>query len=337
MYEAYLRLKTARERLEPWKNDTQSAFPWLLQSYDDRELFLVGIESPSLWKAVEDLVRRELRVEDRGLNFLPEMERTVTGRGFASLPNELKMELVYHVDIRDLTSLTFSCKFYWKEGTRIIDGFLKRCFIAIGLDWDNLRFALRHLGGILTGFMVRRMMFMESKEFRVRDFDNIELRVKNTEMATKWFAAATTYRAIKPQPSRFDGVVLQRPDDPTGFRIKLIESDAERDVFWQHSTAAFTWLGSDGFVVPYKTLGFDSKTMLCDGIDDRTLRSSIETAHREGLEIVPFHENKIELCGSHVTCPSVIRSTLDDECFAERLPIPIWSYRQRRWHGALVL
>ncbi|KAK7006998.1 hypothetical protein R3P38DRAFT_2793151 [Favolaschia claudopus] len=119
--------------------------------------------------------------------------------------------------IKNLTTLTFSCRFYWKEGVKVID---------------------RYLGGILTGLMVRRMMFMESKVFRVRDFNCIELRVNNPEMATKWFTAATTYSVIKPQASRFEALVLQRPDDPTGFRIILIDSDLQRDVFWQNLTAA---------------------------------------------------------------------------------------------------
>ncbi|KAK7007935.1 hypothetical protein R3P38DRAFT_2792061 [Favolaschia claudopus] len=276
MYEAFVHLQAARQQVKPWKDDGPTASPWLMRSYNDKQLFSLGMESPSLWKAVEDIVRRSLKItEDYELEMYSATELTDMGRRFSRLPNEIKMELVYHTNVRDLTALTLTCKFYWKEGTKVLDRFLSRCFQAIGLDWHSLRFALRHLNAILTGSVIRQMIFVESKEFRIQDFNGIKILANDPGLTNPG--------------ASLDQVVLERPNDRSHFQIRIIDSFSEGDIFWRKSTACFTWLGSDGFVVPYQNLSFESKTMLCPPIDDETLKASIVSAQEEGLEIVPFH------------------------------------------------
>ncbi|KAK7007937.1 hypothetical protein R3P38DRAFT_3211592 [Favolaschia claudopus] len=294
----------------------------MLRELDDAELCLVGVENPTLWNLVEDMVKRVFNMEGHDLHLLPDHKRTRLGRLFSALPSELQLELVHHVDVRDLTSLSLTCKFYYRECTIVFERFMNRSFAAMGLNWGSIRFMARHLGTILTGWVVHQLLFLESKSFDIDDFDCLEVRVNHAELVLKYFEAATDYMLDTEQ----SGVkVLRRPNTDSKFHIKLYASNdaPERSVFHKSLTASFSWLGGNGFVVPYAELSFKSRTMALP-----FPAAEIGMAAERGLEIVPFHADPILGCKDVITCPAMIRNTRDLHCFSEPFLSPAWSYRR---------
>ncbi|KAK7007936.1 hypothetical protein R3P38DRAFT_3211591 [Favolaschia claudopus] len=329
MMESYFRLKAGRERFQPWKNDGISALPLLLQKYDDRELFYIGLESKSLWSTVETIVKRDFELPEFLINQLPPIDQSTSGRLFARLPSETKLELVYHVNIRDMTALCQSCKFFWREGTKVMERFMKRCFDTMGLDWGSIRFAIRHMRSILSGAVVRQLAFLESQPFNIDEFQFLEVRTMHTEYVVKYFETATEYKTDEQYVSPSNVTVLHRPHHPSAFRIMIYETheSPQCSVFYQKSTASFLWLDADGFVAPYASLTFDRKTLIAYPINDKSLEAEIQRARAHNIKIIPFHGEGGD-CGTAATCPSIVRNTLDTSCFNERFLSPVWSYRR---------
>ncbi|KAF8183532.1 hypothetical protein K438DRAFT_1766821 [Mycena galopus ATCC 62051] len=319
------------QRMLPMLRDEGNLMEFL-RTCDDTGLFLISTISGKLWKAVESVMTKG-GTHEMGRTLIGHRNLTITPSSiFAIWPPELCVALTFHLELPDLKALATTCRFYHQECSRILYLHLRRCFGEIGLEWDSVRFMLRHTDTVFSGWFVHHVLFLHRRLGDRLDNWTIDLYVRAGTKAT----AAATFLALASDyyihsvndigdPLVEKTVVMRRKSFPCTAPRITIHSCTEPSrvaVFRQSLTCNINWISSSGLFVAYPSMTYSSSTMISPEYvplrDDQevqklvTLRRGAET---HGIRLAIPHADGRSRCGVSDNCPSVVRSSLDEYAF----------------------
>jgi hypothetical protein len=151
----------------------------VLRASSDRELFFLGIENRFLWQKITSFLADEsskLCIDEAPLKCNPSLrfriicdfspvipvhERHSLGRLFAALPMELYVEVIDHLNVRELAALAGTCRFFNRECSIALHRYMVEVFSSIGLSWVSVRFMLTHTDGLISGLFINHMLFFK--------------------------------------------------------------------------------------------------------------------------------------------------------------------------------
>ncbi|KAF8187240.1 hypothetical protein K438DRAFT_1972874 [Mycena galopus ATCC 62051] len=316
------------QRMLPMLKDEENLMGFL-RTCDNPGLFLISTVNGKLWKAVESVMTKD------GTH---EMGSALIGHGcltmapssiFATWPPELCAALTSHLELPDLKALAMTCKFYHRECSRILYLHLRCCFGEIGLEWDSVHFMLRHTDAVFSGWFVHHLLFLHRRLGDRLDNWTIDLYVRAGTKATtsaNFLALASDYyvdSVIDIGNSLVEkSVVMRRKSLPCTAPRVAIHWCTEPSLvatFRQSLTCNMNWISSSGLFVAYPSLTYSSSTMISPEYvplrNDQEVQKLVTLrrgAESHGIRFAIPHADSRSHCGVSDTCPSVVRSSLDE-------------------------
>ncbi|KAJ6464406.1 hypothetical protein C8R45DRAFT_939924 [Mycena sanguinolenta] len=129
--------------------------------YDDDELlFAVGVANAALWPAVRrKLYARLTRTYQCGVGV--EFFNGSSDLPIQNLPTDVYNLLPAALDMRDMSMLSATCRFFRQECAHILEQRVRFAFTWLGLDWVTFRFMLKQTGAVIGGFFVYHLVRMD--------------------------------------------------------------------------------------------------------------------------------------------------------------------------------
>ncbi|KAF8217219.1 hypothetical protein K438DRAFT_1954068 [Mycena galopus ATCC 62051] len=237
----------------------------ILESCEGRELFMVGIENKRLWQTCFQILRDR---KGNGPPWLPAV--AAVAMPILPLPFEIHLEILELLDVRDLTSLRQTCRFFWSLCTRLLEGILNRFFSRFGLDAASVRFMLTQTDSLLSGYFAFHLARMNRSCLKqTRTLEVFVCGDVNAVSVEQFFAASAGFtRASVDNKPAYRGILQSvhlRRDVlgavSTGIVLHYCRRNPRADVFNQPLTCLHTWMSGSGIFVAYADLTLRSETI----------------------------------------------------------------------------
>ncbi|KAK6974294.1 hypothetical protein R3P38DRAFT_3239592 [Favolaschia claudopus] len=328
----------------------------LLDDRSDRELFHVGIQNEKLWREVSSIIKQDV---GSTLRYLPlrstllhisspfreiyhpvgKHPSTLLGHLFGQLPMELKIAFIHHLNIRDLDALGDSCEFYRQEADLVIRKYFVDVFESKSLCWESFRFMLSQAYGFVTGYFAYHMSFLSRHRAYIDNCHELLVYAADGDSVEKFLKTTTGYRttkryALNDEEDADEEIIMHLGEDISfSIRIRCCADDPLSYIFTQKTTNLFNWIGGEEIYVGYPSLTFDNRSILShadnpltNADDVRELVEVVRMNSRRGSKLLNYHCS--DPAYTALTCPSIMRSTLDDVGFYHPFNSPRWGHRQ---------
>ncbi|KAJ7456371.1 hypothetical protein B0H11DRAFT_1925696 [Mycena galericulata] len=338
-------------------NDGGKATQKFLARFSDSRLFRIALHSKEHWKAVIRSLKSPVDNINRdesphinignGTDLIPVVDFSCTDTGsdehvgWNDLPAEMHLEILRNSDLRSLTTMASGCEALHNESNRIIEAHISHCFEAWDLDWMSLRFMMAQTGSVISGLWAHNLIF-PNRAIKWEGKDSLEIFVRGPAErgVLQYFLVATKWRERADGSTSHihkwveDAVTLEHPDGDLVNRyiaLHICRDPPELSLYHQPLTGMFVTMSGNGIRVPYADLTFGDMALINhefveasppDKMDD--LHLLFERATNAGVEIIWFHSTSGGTCTGDLTCPAVVRTSLDKQTFSV-------VFRTRRW------
>ncbi|KAJ7512191.1 hypothetical protein B0H11DRAFT_1898692 [Mycena galericulata] len=315
----------------------------VLGEYDDEALFCIALHSSELWGVVSAFLAKETRQPMHS-------HSDVSYAGAPStyifplqhLPIEIRTRLLRFMDLRMLHNFGSTCKGFHRVVNQYTAWCMKRSFVLMGLSWPSIRFMLDQTSGVIAGYQVNRLLFpgYTSRGLVPVEVLDVFIYYSATEAVVKFFEVTSGFKrdSVKKRPSpRISSTITLVHRDPAQYPIKIAVHVTVKDewphtaVFRQSLTCKFAFIDGRGLIVPYAALTFEGTCIvnhenvsLEDDEDKAAFKKVTDEANQYGVQVNEFHSNGGGCQSENISCPTPIRTTLDDSCFSLVFHDRVW-------------
>ncbi|KAJ7429381.1 hypothetical protein B0H11DRAFT_1945129 [Mycena galericulata] len=278
----------------------------ILGEYDDEALFCIALHSSELWGIVSAFLAKETR----------QPMHPQSNVSYAGPPSRDNFPL-QHLPV-------------------------ERSFVLMGLSWPSIRFMLDQTGGVIAGYQVNRLLFpgYTSRGLVPVEVLDVFIYCSATEAVVKFFEVTSGFKrdSVKKRPSpRISSTITLVHRDAGQYPIKIAVHVTVKDewphtaVFRQSLTCKFAFMDGRGLIVPYAALTFEGacivnheNVILEDDEDKAAFKKETDEANQYGVQVNEYHSNGEGCQSENISCPTPIRTTLDDSCFSLIFHERVW-------------